>query len=189
MKHLLAPLLCALAVLTALPVHATDFQSGMAAARSGDFKGALAAWTPLAEKGDALAQYYVGLLHQNGQGVAQDHGTAVSWYERAAAQGLAQAQYGLAVMFDNGFGVQQSYAKALAWYTRAAIQGDADALYTIGKYHAKGLGVERNPIHAFAWWNAAAKAGHKKAGNRRDKLAETLSAAELTAAQKLTVPE
>ena len=65
-------------------VFAQNFDKGMQAARSGDYKAALGEWTPLAEQGNALAQYYVGLMHQNGQGVPKDLSGAVTWYERAA---------------------------------------------------------------------------------------------------------
>ena len=44
------------------------------------------AWRPLAEGGDAMAQFNLGLLHETGRGVAD------AWYERAALQGVTQAQ-------------------------------------------------------------------------------------------------
>ena len=42
--------------------------------------------TPLAKKGDAEAQYYLGVIYDNGFGVPQDYQTAVKWYTSAAEQ-------------------------------------------------------------------------------------------------------
>ena len=46
---------------------AADFNKGLKAAQSGDFKTALAEWTPLAEQGDAIAQYNLGIMYANGE--------------------------------------------------------------------------------------------------------------------------
>ena len=45
------------------PVVAQDFQKGLAAAQAGDFATALQEWTPLAEAGDAAAQYNLGIMY------------------------------------------------------------------------------------------------------------------------------
>jgi TPR repeat protein len=56
---------------------AADFNKGLEAAQSGDFKTALAEWTPLAEQGDADAQLNLGLMYDNGDGVPENDKTAV----------------------------------------------------------------------------------------------------------------
>jgi TPR repeat protein len=48
-----------------------------------------------AEQGFALAQYNLGVMYHNGQGVAQNHEEAVKWYRKAAEQGYADAQKAL----------------------------------------------------------------------------------------------
>jgi len=45
-----------------------------------------------AEQGDAGAQYNLGVMYKNGQGVKQDHAEAVRWLRKAAEQGHANAQ-------------------------------------------------------------------------------------------------
>ena len=75
-----------------------DFQKGLDAAQKGDFATALREWKPLAEQGVAFAQYNLGVMYANGQGVPQNYKTAVKWYRLAAKQGLAGAQYYLGVM-------------------------------------------------------------------------------------------
>ena len=90
-----------------------DFQVGMDAARKGDYATALREWTPLAEQGDAGAQYNLGLMYGNGDGVPQDDKNAMKWYTLAAGQGYADAQYNLGFMYDNGYGVPQDYKTAM----------------------------------------------------------------------------
>ena len=53
----------------------------------------------LADQGDAFAQYDLGVMYANGQGVPQDYAQAVAWYRKAADQGNAAAQTNLGVMY------------------------------------------------------------------------------------------
>ena len=47
---------------------------------------------PLAEQGDAGAQYRLGVMYQLGWGVTKDYKEAIRWYRRVAEQGDADAQ-------------------------------------------------------------------------------------------------
>ena len=87
---------------------------------------------PCAEQGDAPAQYFLGRMYDNGEGVPQDDVEAVSWYRLAADQGLAEAQHNLGVMYDNGEGVPQDDVAAVRWFRLAADQGDATAQAGLG---------------------------------------------------------
>ena len=58
----------------------------------------------LAEQGNALAQYNLGLKYQNGQGVSEDQQEAFKWYELSAKQGHPQAQANLGRMYEKGQG-------------------------------------------------------------------------------------
>uniref|UniRef100_UPI003567E3EB tetratricopeptide repeat protein n=1 Tax=Sneathiella sp. TaxID=1964365 RepID=UPI003567E3EB len=82
---------------------------GAEAAKKGDFATALREWKPLAEQGDADAQYNLGVMYYNGTGVPQDYKQAVKWYTAAAEQGFANAQHNLALMYNYGTGVPQDY--------------------------------------------------------------------------------
>ncbi len=98
-----------------------DFNAGVAAYKKGDYATALREWRPLAKQGDAKAQYNLGLMYGNGEGVPQDYARAVKWYRMAAPeQGNAGAQNNLGVMYDKGLGVPQDYAQAHMWYNLAA---------------------------------------------------------------------
>ena len=68
-----------------------DFQAGMDAKNRGDFAKALREWQPLAEQGEARAQFYLGLMCAFGRGVPLDLVQAHMWYSLAAGNGHARA--------------------------------------------------------------------------------------------------
>src|SRR5436190_1872124 len=112
------------------PAALTDAWSGplvlaAAAYRQGDYATALRIIRPLARKGYAPAQFKLGLIYRNGNGVPQDYGEALKWYRKAADQGNAAAQRNLGVMLATGLGVPQDYAEALKLFRKAAGQNDA----------------------------------------------------------------
>ena len=102
------------------------FDDGLAAAKRGDFKTALSELKPLADQGDALAQDLLGVMYENGGGVAQDYGQAVAWYRKAADQGDADAQSNLGVMYANSRGVARNYIVAYALYNLSASIDSSD---------------------------------------------------------------
>ena len=72
---------CAAVVAILAPACAAsqDFDAGVRALDAGDYATALQEWRPLAEQGDAAAQYNLGLMYHHGDGVTQDHAEAVPW--------------------------------------------------------------------------------------------------------------
>jgi hypothetical protein len=71
-------------------------------------------------KGEAEAQFRVGLLYYGGKGVAQDYRQAALWYGKAAEQGHSKAQNNLAVLYAQGQGVPQDVVTAYMWFNVAA---------------------------------------------------------------------
>jgi TPR repeat protein len=67
---------------------------------------------PLAYVGDADAQFYLGLMHANGEGVPQNYAEAVKWFRSAADRGVSAAQYNLGILYARGQGLRQDYAEA-----------------------------------------------------------------------------
>ena len=104
-----------------------DFDQGLVAYEKGDYKAAFAEFKPLAEQGDADAQYNLALMYRNGKGTAQDDKQAVYWYQKSAEQGNAQAQHNLGWMYRNGKGTAQDDVKAYMWLNIAAANGDKEA--------------------------------------------------------------
>ena len=106
---------------------AADFDKGLAAYNAGDYATALTEWKPLAEQGDAGAQYYLGLTYGKGEGVIEDYKEAVKWFRLAAEQGYAIAQGNLGVSYFSGKGVIQDNVYAHMWWNIAAASGDEKA--------------------------------------------------------------
>ena len=77
-----------------------------------------------AEKGNALAQYNLGMMYGNGRGVAKDEVEAVKWYRKAADQGHADAQNNLGLMYYHSRGVAKDDVEAYKWYLLAGAQDD-----------------------------------------------------------------
>ncbi len=82
----------------------------------------------LANEGDPRAQYDLGVLYDQGQGVPKNSIEARAWYTLAAEQGEPRAQYNLGLMYANGEGVPQNYVEAYYWISLSAAQGNAHAL-------------------------------------------------------------
>ena len=104
-----------------------DFQDGLDAYNRGDYETAFKEWHPLAEQGNAQAQYYLGVLYFKGEGVPQDYAQARKWWRKAAAQGHAIAQFNLGGLHSKGRGVPQGYVQAHIWFNLAAAQGQKKA--------------------------------------------------------------
>ena len=78
-----------------VPADAGPYEDGNAAYSRKDYATALKIWKPLAEQGHANAQFDLGVIYDNGDGVPQDYAEAVKWYRMAAEQGYATAQFNL----------------------------------------------------------------------------------------------
>jgi hypothetical protein len=116
-----------------------------------------------AEQGDAEAQYNLGRIYANGEGVPPNAVEAVRWFRLGAAQGHADAQNGLGVMYASGRGVPQDDAEAVRWYRLAADQADGNAQFRLGGMYKDGKGVKQNYVEAARWYRLAAEQGHGNA--------------------------
>ena len=85
-----------------------------------NYATSLRVWQPLAERGDAKAQVYVGEIYEKGMGLPPDYAAAADWYRKAADQGDASAQNHLAYLYEQGLGVDQDAVHALNLYRAAA---------------------------------------------------------------------
>lgn len=104
-----------------------QFEVGMEALLSGNYAEAYCRWKPLAEKGNAQAQYHFGWLYANGNGMNVDIDTAVHWWKAAAEQRHADAQFALALAYTTSDGIGKDMDTAVDWYLTAAKQGHQDA--------------------------------------------------------------
>ncbi|HHV6976807.1 TPA: tetratricopeptide repeat protein [Haemophilus influenzae] len=137
------------------------FQQDLTAYEQSDYQTAFKLWLPLAEQGNADAQFNLGLMYYNGRGVKQDDFEAVKWFRKAAEQGDADAQFNLGVMYAKGQGVKQDDVEAVKWYRKAAEQGYADAQAVLGFSYILGKGVQVNKSLAKEWLGKACDNGNQ----------------------------
>ncbi|HDR1204990.1 TPA: sel1 repeat family protein [Pasteurella multocida] len=135
------------------------FEQGAEAYKHGDHTTAFKLWLSRAEQGDMSAQFNVGRMYDEGDGIEQDKQQALKWYQKSAEQHHPDAQYHLGLMYSEGDGIAQDFKQAYKWYSQSAIQGDARALYNLGTLYANGEGVERNWDRAKMYFKQACKAG------------------------------
>jgi uncharacterized protein len=136
-------------------------------------------------KGDAKAQFNLGIMYEYGQGVLQDHKEAVKWYRKSAEQGFPQAQFNLGNMYSDGQGVPQDYREAVKWYRKAAKQGFPQAQHNLGLMYYKGQGVLQDKVMAVMYYSIAAVSGLKLAIEKRDKLRYKMSPKKYEKSQEL----
>jgi len=161
-KYLVAAVLAA--ALTA-PLSAQSVKAGIDAWQRADYAGAVGIWRPLAEGGDADAQFNLGQAYRLGRGVPLDLGAAKLWFERAARSGHVDAETTLGLLtFQNGDRVT-----GLKWLKAAADQGEPRALLVYGTALFNGDGVPQDRVLAYALVSRAAAQGLEPA---KDTLAQ-----------------
>ena len=127
-----------------------------------------------AEKGDAMAQYRLGLCYAWGQGVSKDNVEAAKWFRKSAEQNDHEAQCALGSCYLNGDGVTKDIGEGVKWYRVAAEQGDVHAMQTLGICYRFGFfGVTKNDAEAKKWFRLAADTS-RQAAERGDARSENL---------------
>jgi TPR repeat protein len=116
-----------------------------------------------AKKGDAVAQWSLGMRYAKGDGVRKNWGQARVWMEKAAAQGNLQAIGDLGVIYLRGYGVKQDYDRARSLLEKSANGGHPTAQLLLGDMYADGKGVKQDYAQARAWYEKAATQGDAEA--------------------------
>ena len=112
-----------------------------------------------------------------------DYATAWREWRPLAEHGNASAQVNLGHMYDEGQGVPQDYKTAVKWYRLADEQGNARAQYNLGAMNYNGQVFLQDYVRAHMWWNIAASQGDEDATKYRDKVAKTMTPADISKAQ------
>ena len=110
-----------------------------------------------AEAGDAVSQFYMGFVLQDGIGIDADVTEAVKWYKKAADQAQPQAQYNLGLLYLNGIGVETNLEEFERLNSLAAINGCAEAQYVKGILYLKGLIYDADLKEAYRWFEVSAQ--------------------------------
>ena len=113
----------------------------------------------MADGGDEIALYLVGYMYANGVGVAEDHGVARGWLERAAATGHPAGLLELGY-FLSRHGTADEHPRALELMRAASDLGYAKAKsHLAAALIAGSLGVT-NVAEAIRLYHEAADLGH-----------------------------
>ncbi len=141
-------------------VYAQDLQAGRDALKARDCKTAETNLLPLAEAGNAEAQYYMGRVV-----ACFDHNArakAFTWYLQAAENGFAEAQLAVGQNLQGGYAGPKDPEKARMWVEKAAGQGLASAEFELAlAYKSKRPDgfipeTERDTTKALEWMTRAA---------------------------------
>ncbi len=115
-----------------------------------------------AERGEAEAQYLLGLQYREGDGLDKNPAEAEKWLRRAAQAGSTEAQTALgslqAVSED-----QDKLTEAAKWLLKAADQGSVQAQQALGDLYRSHPGLSGDPVAAQRWYVQAAAAGQPQA--------------------------
>lgn len=126
-----------------------------AAMRRNDSERVVSVLTPLAEAGDAEAQYLLGSLYIEGTGMPAS--AAYEWLKKAADQNHAEACYLLSCLTCLG---DKTDDELRALLLRAAELGSVSAQCALGTYYATGdWSGPQDFVEAAKWYGRAASTG------------------------------
>ncbi len=124
-----------------------------------DYPRALRLLRQSADKGDAAAAYYLGLMYRSGYGTAIDTAQAAHWFDRAARHEIPAAMFMLANAYREGDGVPRDEARALALYQDAAEHELPEAVQALAMAYQNGeLGLKRDDAAYHQQWIETAHA-------------------------------
>ena len=151
-----------------------DVKAGVDAWQAGNFAGAVKEWRPLAEQGDADAQFNLGQAYKLGRGVPANLKVAQGWFAKAAQSGHSQAQANLGlILFQNG-----DRKAAMPWIRKAADAGDPRAQYVLGTAMFNGDHARKDWPRAYALMTRAAAQGLPQAAASLEQMDKYVPLAE-----------
>jgi len=128
---------------------AEDLDDAVDAMRSGDFAEAYCIMRPLAEGGDADAQYNIGWMYMNGYGLRVNDSLALEWWEKASEQGHSDASFSIGMLYSLGDGeVSKDSDEAIDYYLIAADDGHEDAIAILKSMMMRNDGFVRDRLHS-----------------------------------------
>ena len=116
-----------------------------------------------ADRGDGLAELYVGLCYMNGKGVSAEPKDAVRWFRKSADSGNSGAQNLLGYTYDHGLGQEADCAEAVKWFKKSAAQGNMNGQRNLGYMLYSGRGCTKDIEEARKWIQKAADQGDAEA--------------------------
>jgi TonB family protein len=134
-------------------------KTGLKAYENENYEKAFDHLMPVAEEGDAQAQFLLGEMYRSGNGASTNFGKAADWYRKAADQGHVEAQFELARMRSRGQAHSSSDEETVRLYRAAALQGHVQAQHTLGNLYDEGDGAPQDTAMAFRFFQLCAAQG------------------------------
>lgn len=128
-----------------------------------DYAAAHAIYLSLANQNDAKACYNLGLMYQDGDGVAKNMDEAVKWYTKSAELNYKEAQYMLASLVFQRQIQSISYPQAVTYYEQAAKQGHVKSQLNLGMLYLRGDVIAQDMPAAVQWLSQAASNNNSEA--------------------------
>lgn len=172
------------AVAVALVAAGLPTAISQAAQVPGDERKAFLAARAAAETGDAIAQFNLAVMWDNGKGTLENDTEALQWYRQAAAQDLAVAHFFVGIVYAEGRGVPQDDAEALIWFRNAAELGLASTQFKLGYMYSSGQGVTENLTEAYFWFSLAVSNGESGAEGARSVIEKRMTRDQIAEAQR-----
>ena len=164
---------------------------GRQAYLDGNWEKAIAELRPLADTGDNEAQFLLGNMYNDGNGVLRDHRKAMELLTLSAEQENPLAMVSVATMYATGLGVERSWQEAVNWYQRAAMINNQTGQFFLALFLLQGEpgregGASADKKGAYKWFRLATMSNQlpnikDMAGKFAYKLAEDLTTDEVTA--------
>jgi len=155
------------------PLLELNWEQGQAAYDGGDYNTAFNIWQMLAEQGDELSQFNLGVMYSRGEGTEKSGDKALKWYMKSAVQGYAPAQFNLGAVYLEGDIAEKNAERTAAWWQMAAEQGFVQAQFNIASLYCRGIGVSRDQEQCKFWYGRAASNGDTHARKMLDHLIES----------------
>jgi TPR repeat protein len=143
-----------------------ELEKGIRAYYDGNYNTSFELLYPLAEEGEARAQFRIGVMYRYGRSVSKNSDLSEKWFTlalptvlRRAQTGDAWAQTDLGTAYEIGISLTQDFERAAYWYRLAAEQNYPGAQTNLGVLYANGEGVSYNRSKAVFWLKKAASQG------------------------------
>ena len=131
----------------------------MKAYDAGNYALALKIWKPLAEAGNAEAQFRLAYMYGEEKGVTKDKAAYLHWMLAAARQGHPAAEFWMGFSSEWGTEAPLDIHEAARWFRLSADQGNTDAQRSLGDLYETGDGVVQDYVEATELYTAAAEKG------------------------------
>lgn len=153
-------------------------EQGLESYRAGNLKSSVEALTYAAANGHPLAQWKLGRMYADGEGVPHDDLKAYDYFSKIIdnydedsnneneASIVSNAAVTLGIYSLNGIAnssIKPNPARALEYFQYSAINfGDPNAEYNLARLYLDGRGVEKDGRQAARWLNLAADKNHRQ---------------------------